>query len=160
MTRLTLLALNLLAILAGCLVLVAPSRGEENMVLGPKQFEFDQSGDGAVLCSWALFLSVQAQTAMCELPRGPNDDAIDEAIVAIDDFILANSSLKPTRTMLDEFKRRAASAQTAQARQAGLQDRCKSRDIEHFRSIPPEELRASVKKLLAKPREPVMNPCL
>jgi hypothetical protein len=160
MTRLTLSALHMLAIIVGSFALVLPSRGEEKMVLGPKQFEFDRSGDGAVLCVWGLYLSVQTKTAMCELPRRPNDDAIDEAIVAIDEFILGNSSLKPTRTMLDEFKRRAASAETAQAKKAGLQNLCKSRDVEHFRSIPPEELRASVKKLLAKPREPVMNPCL
>ncbi|MGJ5176835.1 hypothetical protein ACQR16_07820 [Bradyrhizobium oligotrophicum] len=149
-----------LIIVAGMCALAAPSRGEERMVLGAKQFEFDQSGDGAVLCAWSIYLSIQAETAICKLPRRPTDDAIDEAVGAIDEFILANSSLKPTPTMLDEFKRRAAAADLAQGQRAGLQAFCQRPDLERFRSIAPDALRASVKKLLAKPREPVMNPCL
>ncbi|WP_172131230.1 hypothetical protein [Bradyrhizobium aeschynomenes] len=151
---------HMLVVLVGSFLLTAPSRGEEKMVLGPKQFEVDKSGGGAVLCAWSIYLSIQAQTAMCELPRRSTDDAIDEAIVAIDEFILANSSLKPTRAMLEEFKRRAASADIARGQARGLQNHCRSSDLERFRSIAPEQLRASVKKLLANPREPVMNPCL
>ncbi|MGC2779919.1 MAG: hypothetical protein WA418_30195 [Bradyrhizobium sp.] len=150
----------MLVILVGLFALAAPSRGEEKMVLGPKQFEVDKSGEGAVLCAWSIYLSIQAETAMCGLARRPTDDAIDEAIIAIDDFILANSSLKPTRAMLDEFKRRAAAADLAQGQRMGLQNFCSRSDLEHFRSIGPDKLRESVKKLLARPREPVMNPCL
>jgi hypothetical protein len=160
MPRPVLSMFHILVILVGLFAVTAPSRGEEKMVLGPKQFEVDKSGDGAVLCAWSIYLSVQAQTAMCELPRRSTDDAIDEAVVAIDEFILANSSLKPTRAMLDEFKRRAASADVAQGQRLGLQNFCRSSDLERFRSIAPEQLRTSVKKLLANPREPVMNPCL
>src|SRR5258708_2715282 len=83
-----------------------PGGGQDRLVLGPRQFEEDKSGAGAVLCLWSIYLSVQAQTAACALPRRPVDDAIDQAIVAIDEFVLANSSLHPTRPMLEDFKRR------------------------------------------------------
>lgn len=131
---------------------------QERMVLGPRQFESDPKG--AVLCSWGIYLAVQAQTAICALPRRPSDDAIDQAVAAIDDFIIANSSLHPTRAMLDDFKRRAAESNRASMQRAGLDKACGRSDIELFRKQSPERIAASVKDLLAVPREPVMNPCL
>jgi hypothetical protein len=130
------------------------------MVLGPRQFEFDKTENGAVLCAWSIYLSIRAKTAACGLQRRPTDDAMDEAIAAIDEFILANSSLHPIRPLLEEFKHRAAEADLAFARKQGLEKACSNGDLEHFRSISPDQIRASVKKLLEVPREPVMNPCL
>jgi hypothetical protein len=128
------------------------------MVLGPRQFEYDKSGAGAVLCVWSVYLSIQAQTAACALPRRPTDDAMDQAIVAIDEFILANSSLHPTRATLDSFKRSAAAPD--RDRVSRDPQICTGADLERFRSIEPERLKAGIKALLAIPREPVMNPCL
>jgi hypothetical protein len=136
-----------------------PAFSQDRMVLGPRQFERDR-GAGAVLCAWSIYLSVQAHTAACGLARRPVDDAIDGAIVAIDEFILANSSLHPTRAMLEDFKRRAAESHLNLERQRGLQKSCESPDLEPFRNISPDQIQASVKALLAEPREPVMNPCL
>jgi hypothetical protein len=86
---------------------------------------------------------------------------MDEAIAAIDEFILANSSLHPTRPVLEEFKRRAAEQDLASVvGKQGLEKACSSRDLERFRSIDPDQIRTGIKKLLAVPREPVMNPCL
>jgi hypothetical protein len=144
----------------GSLTLSAPADAQDRMVLGPRQFEFDKTGNGAVLCAWSIYLSIQAKTAACRLQRRPTDDAMDEAIVAIDEFILANSSLHPTRPLLEEFKHRAAETDFAFVRKQGLEKACSSPDLEHFRRISPDQLRASVKKLLEAPREPVMNPCL
>src|SRR5262245_35715880 len=73
--------------------LATPALGQDTMILGPRQFEVDKSGKGAVLCIWAIYLSIQAQTAECGLARRPADDAVDQAIAAIDEFILKNSSL-------------------------------------------------------------------
>jgi hypothetical protein len=151
--------LTLMVIAAIGLALIAPAVGQDRMVLGPRQFEEDKSGAGAVLCLWSIYLSVQTQTAACALPRRPVDDAIDQAIVAIDEFVLANSSLHPTRPMLEDFKRRAAESELSGARRRGPQF-CKNPDLEAFRSPSPEKIQASVKALLAVPREPVMNPCL
>jgi hypothetical protein len=136
-----------------------PGRAQERMVLGPRQFEADKSGNGAVLCVWSVYLSVQAQTAACKLPRRPADDAMDDAVAEIDEFIIANSSLHPTHQMLEEFKRRAAASLMRSAQAQDIQKFCASPDLEHFRSIKPEDVRGSVKKLLETPREPVMNPC-
>jgi hypothetical protein len=107
------------------LPLTVPALGQERMVLGPRQFERD-NGAGAVLCAWSVYLSVQVQTAACGLPRRPVDDAIDEAIVAIDEFIIANSSLHPTREMLEEFKRRAAQSDLRFVNRVGLKKACES----------------------------------
>jgi hypothetical protein len=74
-----------------------PVFSEDHMILGPRQFESDSSGAGAVLCAWSICLSIQAETAACGSARRPVYDAMDETIVAIDEFILANSSLHPTR---------------------------------------------------------------
>jgi len=151
--------LTLIIIATVGLAPIAPSLGQDRMTLGPRQFEGDKSGAGAVLCDWSIYLSVQAQTAACALPRRPTDDAIDRAIVAIDEFILANSSLHPTRSTLEDFKQRAA-ASVRGALQARGPDFCKNSDLEGFRSPSPEKIQAGVKALLAIPREPVMNPCL
>jgi hypothetical protein len=140
--------------------MIVPSVGQDRMVLGPRQFEQDKSGAGAVLCSWSIYLSIQNQVAACALPRRPVDDAIDQAIVAIDEFILANSSLHPTRPVLEDFKRSAAESELRFLRQRGLEKACASPDLEMFRRPSPEQVQATVKALLTTPREPVMNPCL
>lgn len=146
-------------IAAMVLALSAPAVGQERMVLGPRQFQAD-TGAGAVLCVWSLYLTVQAETAACAMTRLPVDDAIDQAIAAIDEFILANSSLRPTRAMLDDFKRRVAESHLNFAGRHGMARSCGSRDIERFRTASPDQVQASIKALLAVPREPVMNPCL
>jgi hypothetical protein len=136
-----------------------PAIAEDRMVLGPRQFETDKSG-GAVLCAWSMYLSIRTQTTACSVSREPVDDAIDEAITTIDGFIIANSSLHPTHEMLKDFKRRAGEAELGRARQLGMQKYCENHLARHFRRQSPDQIRASVKGLLAVPREPVMNPCL
>jgi hypothetical protein len=94
------------------------------------------------------------------VPRQPIDDAIDEAIVAMDAFIIANSSLRPTREMLETFKQGVANQHLNTMRAHGLEKVCASRDLQAFRSMGPDQMRTHTKALLATPREPVMNPCL
>src|SRR4051812_43080423 len=142
------------------LLMPVASFGQERMVLGPRQFERDTTGKGAVLCTWGFYIGMQAHSAACGLSRTPTDDAIDEAIGAMDDFIIANSSLKPTRGALEQFKRAAAESELADLRKQGMRKFCTDEDLNHFRSASPEAIRASIKRLLEIPREPVMNPCL
>jgi hypothetical protein len=132
-----------------------PAIAEDRMVLGPRQFETDKSG-GAVLCAWSMYLSIRTQTTACSVSREPVDDAIDEAITTIDGFIIANSSLHPTHEMLKDFKRRAGEAELGRARQLGMQKYCENHLARHFRRQSPDQIRASVKGLLAVPREPVI----
>lgn len=147
-------------IVAAALASTGPALGEDKMVLGPDQFKEDKSGAGAVLCAWSIYLSVQAEAAACALPRRPVDDAMDQAVVAIDEFILANSSLHPSKGALENFKRDVAVSAIAAARRGYGSQFCKREDLEYFRSLSPEKIQTSVKALLAVPREPVMNPCL
>jgi len=76
----------LIIAMTGLLTLNLPAWGEDRMVLGPRQFEVDKTGNGAVLCTWSAYLSIQAETAACGLTRRPTDDAMDEAIIAIDEL--------------------------------------------------------------------------
>jgi hypothetical protein len=111
-------------------------------------------GAGAVICIWEITLIVQEQTAACVLPRRPVDDAIDRAIVAMEDFVLANASAHPTRATLETFKRNTASMRQVQPQF------CQSQFLEQARGRSPEQVEADMKKLLAVPREPQLNPCL
>ena len=162
LTPLTKIAIAILTILNCPFIGLSASKtavGEDRMILGPRQFETDKGG-GAVLCAWSMYLSVRTQATACAISRQPVDDAIEEAITAIDGFIIANSSLHPTREMLEDFKRRAGEAELRHARQLGMQKYCESNLAQHFRRQSPDKILASVKELLAVPREPVMNPCL
>jgi hypothetical protein len=150
---------KLIGVSFAALMLVVPAFGQERMVLGPRQFEHDQSGKGAVLCTWSIYLSVQQVTKICGLPRRTTDDAIDKAIEAIDEFIIANSSLRPNKRMIEEFKHAAEQQQLRLLRQQ-QKNFCANNDIEFFRKPSPEQIQESVKSLLSVPREPVMNPCL
>jgi hypothetical protein len=134
------------------------SKPVKKMVFGARQLEKDE-GDGAVLCRWTVYLTVQTQTAACKLARKPADDAIDAAIVAMDAFILTNSSLEPTRAMLDDFKRRTAASLQRSVSEGYLQKICQHRDLDKLRSTSPDQIKASTEALLATPREPVMSPC-
>ena len=141
--------------------LAAPAFGQDRMDLGPRQFQWEPpTGAGAVLCIWLIHVTVQAWTAECGLPRSAADSALDESIAAMDEFIIANSSLHPTRAALADFKRRAAESELSGMRREGSPKMCVNRDIEGFRQRSPDQISASTKELLAVPREPVMNPCL
>ncbi len=120
-------------------------------MLGPPQFENDPQG--AVLCIWGLYLELTATVSVCKLPRTATDDAMDAAIVSMDAFIKENSSLHPTTEMLEDFKARATAHVTASSRV------CLNPDITAFRAASPQDIREGTARLLAVPREPVMNPC-
>jgi TonB family protein len=137
-----------------------PTTQTDHFALGPGQFAFDTSGSGAVLCAWSIYLETQAATKACALPRTPTDDAIDRAVSDIDDFIIANSSLHPSRAALDDFKRRTSEAFIDQLHRRDFESFCGGSDLAMFRSGSPIRVASSVRTLLAKRREPLMNPCL
>jgi hypothetical protein len=128
--------LRLIVIATVVLALRVPAFGQDRMVLGPRQFERD-TGAGAVLCLWSIYLSVQAETAACGLARRSVDDAIDEAIVAIDEFILANSSLHPTRAMLEDFKRRATDRISASRANVACRSLARAATLSIFAALVP-----------------------
>jgi hypothetical protein len=151
------------ALIAGLTLLAsAPVRAQpsDHFVLGPDQFKFDQTHGGAVLCAWSIYLQTQAATKVCGLTRTPTDDAIDRAITEVDAFIMANSSLHPTRAALDDFKRRTSESFVHSLQSRDLQAYCRGEDLQAFRGGSPAQVEQSVRALLATPREPVLNPCL
>lgn len=83
--------LALTAVVVGALVPDMPAFGQSPPTSSPL-FKNDTSGHGAVLCGWWIYLIVRARTAACGLARQPIDDAIEEGIDAIDEFIMANAS--------------------------------------------------------------------
>src|SRR5215208_6960336 len=89
------------------LLLLVPTAAssEDTFDLGPRQYEKDTAG-GAVLCVWRYFYLTDANIKRCNAPRTPSDNAIHEAVIAMEDFIIANSSLRPTRGALEAFKRK------------------------------------------------------
>ena len=59
------------------------------------------TGAGAVLCTWSIYLSVRTDADRCGLPATQSTIAIDEAIAAMDAFIIANSSVIKSRNDLE-----------------------------------------------------------
>jgi hypothetical protein len=120
----------------------------------------DETGKGAVLCVWRIYLAIQASPRACGWQRQPVDDAIDRAIYDIDNFILANSSDHPAREILEKNKRSMV--------ESGLRDpiavgeMCKPNGLVDFirRFTSPDHVALETADLLSSPREPVLNPCL
>lgn len=137
------------------LALATPAAGEDLKNFGFDQFKMSRNGSEVMVCGWFIYLSVQAITKYCDFPRRPSDEAIDEAVHAMDETILANA-LFPTREKLDEFKRHMAAASTSRA---GSPKACESTgSLEFFRSQSPDTIRSWTKAALATPKERVAAP--
>jgi hypothetical protein len=128
----------------------------------------DSSGKDAVLCAWSLLLLVQTSTRVCGWQRQPVDDAIDQAVGDIDNFILANSSEHPSREALDKTKQLLAEGALREFEgilhnPRALHEACNvpgglPDTIRRFTS--PGRLAHYTSDLLSIPREPRWNPCL
>jgi hypothetical protein len=137
------------------LVLAAPAAGQDRTNPGTSMTEGDQKV-GALGCAYAILVEVQARTAICDWARQPADDAIDEAIAALEDFMLANSS-RLTRPMLEEIKR------IPTTRLRGHQEYCGDRNnelIRQFRDASPSQIREWAKVALSAPARPGPYGCL
>jgi hypothetical protein len=114
---------------------------------------------GAVLCVWGLYQLIQIVGEKC-FPDEKSEfkNVIDEAIDKIDVFIMKNAPA--TR---EEIEKRKAHDREAVGSDSKLCDLERDSPMELYqgaRRATPEEIRASVEKLLAIPRKPVMHPCL
>jgi hypothetical protein len=111
-------------------------------------------------CTYVIYLLVQAVTAACGWARQPADDAIDEAIAAFDDFILANTSSHLTRPMLEDVKRGAAASVRGISTSQQYCEDPNYEPIRQIRSLSPDQIREQVKVLLSMPAKPGRYPCL
>jgi hypothetical protein len=124
-------------------------------------FEHDESGKGAVVCSYAIYVGVQAVTKHCGWSRGPTDDAVDRAIKSMEQFIIANNKVPVTQEMLDRLRAREFEKHRGVSCERDPGNFGSSIEfIYMLRTQPPEEIDAGVADLLSIPREPRMNPCL
>jgi hypothetical protein len=126
---------------------------------------------GEVFCAWSIYFPVQVRTAKCGLPRQPMDDAIDEAVKELEEFILANFSNEISRTRLEGIKRIV--------KESPIHDPARNKELctdeagydtgdkrptgfaELVRSGDPDRLRKATKELLSRPLGPPRPaPCL
>jgi hypothetical protein len=118
--------------------------------------EIDESGHGAVLCTWSIYLSIQYVGKTCFPGETETQSLLAGEIDRIDRFIMENGPA--TREQVGQRKARilAGSAKL----QCGNDDSKWLEDA--FRAVKtnPAGLHAGVDDLLSVPRRPVMNPCL
>jgi hypothetical protein len=132
----------------------------------------DNSGHGAVLCMWRLYISFRQGLNLCFLSQYPEfKEDLNYAVGAMNDFIAANS-LAPTSkeeveaavATLDERAKKQGDEATAQLGGEEFQRRCTSRDfgrgIVKMAEMTREQRRRQISDLLSVPRPPVMNPCM
>jgi hypothetical protein len=112
--------------------------------------EVDQSGKGAVLCMWSIYVAVEQGVERCDLPPMAGDADVAPAIRRIEDFILENTTQGISQAVLDGYKARGS--EQPDARQCA--------DIGIFRKHLLENIAAITDDLLSVPREPLWNPCL
>lgn len=132
----------------------------------------DDSGHGAVLCAWYLYINLAGYLDAC-FPDEDRDvrDELGKGIDAINDFIVTNS-LKPVpKKELEAYVfaervkalaiPRTLNAPLCAARpEGGESGEALAKFRNHLSSVPREQFRAEIRYLLSVPRPPVMNPCL
>jgi hypothetical protein len=147
---------------------IAPSESQPQEAVstrhvGGAEIKFDNTGKGAVLCTWSML--VAAANAAQKCGWGENL-ALGEAIGQIDAFIIANSLEPVTQEQLSA--RKAADSGLGYETAAGRASMCEYTAGSHsfgemlwrIHASEPEQLAALTSDLLSVPREPVMNPCL
>lgn len=127
----------------------------------------DNSGRGAVICSWSIEVSARASLEACPTSSFAElRQDLDRNIALIDAFIVANS-LEPTT--LEKLRRREEEAYSkarhlAQTGPAGSGKLCTGgyagKLISYFNAMSREQRRKLVGDLLSVPRWAVLNPCM
>jgi predicted transcriptional regulator len=120
----------------------------------------DQSGRGAVLCLWQIFIAILGTLDNCPAGEEPLlKNELTDAIDRINKFIVENSLDPVTREQVDQavIQQRAASrAKPRWIPPSEIGRACRSEEVaEKLRSV-----RAETDKLLGLSRPPVLNPCL
>jgi len=128
----------------------------------------DNSGHGAVMCVWSIYVALSVALDVCDSTPDPAvKAALSDAIRQMDEFIIKNSLTPVSQAELDA--RKAGERTKGLAVISGLSKddasrKCASGDISKmlaaFKTAPAGKLKAEIANLLSVPRPPVMNPCL
>lgn len=122
----------------------------------------DESGAGAVMCTWAIDDGVRRSLADCPSDRFPALRAdLDRDVPAIERFIVANSPVPVTVAALHaEAEALHTTAAASEPASALCTAGAAGGFVGALDALGPEGRRAAVDRLLAVPRWPVLNPCL
>jgi hypothetical protein len=119
----------------------------------------DQSGHGAVLCAWTIYVAIQYVGKTCFPEDKQTQSLLAEEIERIDRFIMANAPA--TREQVERRKANDLSAEgSGQLLQCGNEQWKWLEDSYTGMQANPQKLRAEIDDLLSVPRQPVLNPCL
>lgn len=117
-----------------------------------------------VLCALEIYVTLQAATSHCGWKRQPIDDAVDDAVAAIDGFVIENSPVPVSQQQLDETKAKRRADLVGQSNLCVLEPEDQASFAGSLwvrsRGEDPEELLKGVAAMLAVPHAPTMNPCL
>jgi len=128
----------------------------------------DNSGHGAVLCAWEMYLSVKKMTELCHFDGDKAfNGRLNRAINRIDDFIVANSLSSVTKAEVEQqsiylIEQNLPSPKGAD-QEAAVRKQCAAEFkslINDYRSMTPERFNGHIDDLLSVPRPAVMAPCL
>ncbi len=129
-------------------------------------FGNDNTGKGAVFCSWMIDVEIRADLELCPAQSPDLRLSLDQSIKAIDDFIVLNSYQPVTLAELQarEQARYDQSRQAAKGDPSGSEKLCTQGDagklISYMRAMSPAQRQQALSDLLSTPRWPVLNPCL
>lgn len=125
--------------------------------------ERDNTGLGAVMCTWALYVELRALFDACSPAVGEQVKAeFDRELSRIKTFIVENSITPVTAEQLEgqiaSFKRRAI--ENAPKMSDEQRQMCKHFAAHEMTEEEREQSYSQITRLLSKKRPPVMNPCL
>lgn len=124
----------------------------------------DESGNGAVMCSWMIFVLLQDALHDCSVDRFAElRTDLDRDVPAIERFIVENSVIPVTFTELrsqaaGKVARQQGNGPTPEKRTCPAKGM--SEMVEAFDAMGRRGRRDMVDRLLSVPRWPVSNPCL
>ena len=128
----------------------------------------DNSGAGAVQCSWEIYVGVQSYTEACQPGEDRSFEAdLDEAIDRINDFIVENSLVPVSKSELQDAPRQREKHVKQMTRWQSDDDHrklCEANPIRPMsvalRSASHDSRVSILNKPLSVKRPPVKNPCL
>lgn len=118
---------------------------------------FDQSGKGAVLCVWSIYVGIEQGIDLCEMAPMAGDEHLAPSIRRMEDFILEHTTQGISQAVLDDYKSRVYE-QTRQL--MGSQSKAMCEDVRMMRELLVGNLVAATDDVLSVPREPLWNPCI
>jgi hypothetical protein len=118
----------------------------------------DESGKGAVLCLWSIYISIEQGVDICGLEPRPSDADLRASIDRTEAFILENTTTGITTETLSTYKADVYDQTKEMLRTDNGEAMC--RDVVTFRENIAEDVTRHTNELLSISREPLWNPCI